>query len=55
MRATGHATQVSLDGELAMLVTYRDGKAITSRDFRSHAEAMEAAGLSDSPQGSGSG
>jgi hypothetical protein len=34
-------------GELAQLVTYRGGKVVNIRSFRSHAEALEAAGLSE--------
>jgi hypothetical protein len=33
--------------EIAQLVTYRDGWAIRARDFASHAEGLEAAGLSE--------
>ena len=46
METTGPTTQLNFTGELAQLVTYRDGKIVSSRDFRSHAEALEAAGLS---------
>jgi ketosteroid isomerase-like protein len=42
---TGHTTGLNFTGEVAQLVTYRDGKAIRVRDFASHADALEAAGL----------
>ena len=38
---------MNFTGELAQLQTYRGGKVVSSRDFRSHAEALEAAGLSE--------
>jgi hypothetical protein len=47
MEGTGQTTQLDLTGELAELVTYRGGKAVNIRDFRSHAEALEAAGPSE--------
>ncbi len=45
MESTGHTTGLNFTTEIAELVTYRDGKAIRVRDFASHAEALEAAGL----------
>jgi ketosteroid isomerase-like protein len=47
MKGTGQTTGLDFTGELAQLLTYRGGKVIGSRDFRSHAEALEAAGLRD--------
>ncbi len=47
MRLTGHATRLNFAGEIAQLVTYRGGKVVSSRDFRTHAEALEAVGLSE--------
>jgi hypothetical protein len=46
MEGTGQTTQLDLTGELAELATYRRGKLITLRDFPSHAEGLESAGLS---------
>ena len=45
METTGRTTRVNLTGELALWLTYRDGRVVRSRDFRSHAEALEAVGL----------
>ena len=47
MEGTGQTTRLNFNGELAELVTYRGGKIINTRDFRSHADALEAAGLSE--------
>ena len=47
MEGTGQTTRLDFTGELAQLVTYRGGKAVNIRDFRSHADALEAAGLSE--------
>ena len=47
LKSTGQTTRLDFTGELAQLVTYRDGKVVSFRDFRSHAEALEAAGLSE--------
>jgi ketosteroid isomerase-like protein len=47
MKGTGQTTRLDFTGELAQLVTYRGGKAVNIRDFRSHADALEAAGLSE--------
>ena len=43
----GQTTRLRFTGELAQLATYRRGKLITFRDFPSHAEGLEAAGLSE--------
>src|SRR5262245_4391215 len=45
VETTGPTTQLNFTGELAQLLTYRGGKVVRWRDFRSHAEALEAAGL----------
>ncbi len=47
METTGPTTQLHFTGELAQLATYRGGKLIQSRDFPSHAQALQAAGLSE--------
>ncbi len=47
IETTGRTTQLNFTGELAQLLTYRCGKVVSCRDFRSHAEALEAAGLSE--------
>ena len=47
MEGTGQTTRLDFTGELAQLVTYRGGKVVNIRSFRSHAEALEAAGLSE--------
>lgn len=46
IKGVGHTTGLEVGGEVAQLFTYRDGKAVSVRDFRSHAEGFEAAGLS---------
>ena len=43
----GQTTRLRFTGELAQLATYRRGKLITLHDFPSHAEGLEAAGLSE--------
>ena len=43
----GATSRLSFSGELAQWATYREGKVIRFRDFGSHAEALEAAGLSE--------
>jgi ketosteroid isomerase-like protein len=50
--ALGHlsmrfASGVELDHELAGLITWRNGKCLEARGWMSHAEALEAAGLSE--------
>ena len=47
MKSTGHTTGLNFTGEVAQLVTYRDGRTIRVRDFASHAQGLEAAGLSE--------
>jgi ketosteroid isomerase-like protein len=44
---TGRTTGLDVGGELAQLLTFRDGKVVRVCDFPSHAEALEAAGLSE--------
>jgi ketosteroid isomerase-like protein len=39
---------VELDQEIAFLSTWRNGKCVESRTWRSYAEALEAAGLRES-------
>jgi ketosteroid isomerase-like protein len=45
IETTGRTTQLNFTGELAQLLTYRGGKIVSCRDFRSHVEGLEAAGL----------
>jgi ketosteroid isomerase-like protein len=42
---TGRTTRLEVGGEIAQLATFRDGKVVSFRDFTSHADALEAAGL----------
>ena len=44
---TARTTGLEFSQELGQLITFRGGKAIRSQDFLSHAEALEAAGLSE--------
>ena len=44
---TGRTTGLEFGEELGMLVIFRGGKILRSQDFLSHAEALEAAGLSE--------
>ena len=44
---TARTTGIEFTEEVGSLMTFRGGKVITSQDFLSHAEALEAAGLSD--------
>jgi ketosteroid isomerase-like protein len=44
---TGRTTRLEVGGEIAQLATFRDGKVVSFRDFTSHAEALETAGLSE--------
>jgi ketosteroid isomerase-like protein len=46
--ASGTVSGVPLEGEHGYVWTLRDGQAIRFRWFSSHAEALEAAGLSES-------
>ncbi len=47
MESRGHRTGLNFTDEVAQLVTYRGGRTIKVRDFASHAEALEAAGLEE--------
>jgi ketosteroid isomerase-like protein len=42
---TGRRTGLHFAREVAEMVTYRNGKTVCVRDFNSHAEALQAAGL----------
>ena len=42
---TGRITGLNLSAEIAQLVTFRDGRIVSFRDFASHAEALQAVGL----------
>jgi ketosteroid isomerase-like protein len=42
---TARTTGLAFSEEVGSLMTFRGGKVITSQDFLSHAEALEAAGL----------
>ena len=44
---TGRSGGVELGQEFAQLVTFRGGKCLHVQDFLSHAEGLEAAGLSE--------
>src|SRR6476469_6863346 len=43
----GRITGLNLSAEIAQLATFRDGRILRFRDFASHAEALEAIGLSE--------
>jgi ketosteroid isomerase-like protein len=45
MRGTGLGSGVGFEGEWAYLITFRDGRISREDVFRSHSEALEAAGL----------
>jgi ketosteroid isomerase-like protein len=44
---TARTTGLEFTEEVGSLMTFRGGKVITSQDFLSHAEALEAVGLSE--------
>jgi ketosteroid isomerase-like protein len=44
---TARATGIEFSQELGQLVEFREGKIARVRDFLTHAEALEAAGLSE--------
>jgi ketosteroid isomerase-like protein len=44
---TARTTGIEFSEEVGMLLTFRAGKILSSHDFLSHAEALEAAGLSE--------
>ena len=43
----GRTTGLDLRAEIAQLATFRNGKIVSFRDYASHDEALEAAGLSE--------
>jgi ketosteroid isomerase-like protein len=45
IEVTGRTTGIGFREEAGQLVTFRGGKILRTRDFLSHAEALEAAGL----------
>ena len=47
IETTGRRSGLNVAREVAQLITYRNGKTVSVRDFGSHAEALEAAGLSE--------
>ena len=47
LTGTGRITRLNLSNEIAQLATVRDGRILRFRDFASHAEALEAIGLSE--------
>ena len=47
IKGVGHTTGLEVGSEVAQLATYRDGKAVSIRDFGSHTEGLKAAGLSE--------
>ena len=47
LRVTGQASGVEMESEFAQHVVMRDGLIVSSRDYLSHAEALEAVGLSE--------
>ena len=47
LTGTGGITGLNLSNEIAQLATFRDGRILSFRDFASHAEALEAVGLSE--------
>jgi ketosteroid isomerase-like protein len=44
---TARTTGLEFTQELGQLITFRGGKVVRSQDFPRHAEALEAAGLSE--------
>jgi ketosteroid isomerase-like protein len=47
LEVIGRTTGIEFREELGQLITFRAGKILGSQDFLSHAEALEAAGLSE--------
>jgi ketosteroid isomerase-like protein len=45
LTGSGRTSGLNLSAEIAQLAAFRDGKILSFRDFGSHAEALEAAGL----------
>ena len=44
---SGRTSGVEFSQELGQLVTFRGGKILRTQDFLTHAEALQAAGLSE--------
>jgi ketosteroid isomerase-like protein len=42
---TGQTTGIEFESDVGQIFTFRDGKIATCRDYLSHREALEAAGL----------
>jgi ketosteroid isomerase-like protein len=47
LTGTGQITGLNVGHEIAQLATVREGRILSLRDFGSHAEALEAVGLSE--------
>ena len=47
MDLTARATGIEFSQELGELIEFREGKIARIRDFLTHAEALEAVGLSE--------
>jgi ketosteroid isomerase-like protein len=47
IETVGQTTRLNFTDEIAQLVTFRGDKIVSARDFPCHAEALEAAGLSE--------
>ena len=47
MKGTGASSGAAFDTEVAYLFTVSAGRIVREQDFRSHEEALEAAGLQD--------
>jgi ketosteroid isomerase-like protein len=45
LEGEGRTTRLNFTTEIAQLATFRAGKIVTFRDFPSHAEGLQAAGL----------
>jgi ketosteroid isomerase-like protein len=46
MKGIGASSGLAFDSEVAYLITFSAGRMIREQNFRSHAQALEAAGLS---------
>ena len=46
-KGTGLSSEAAFDDEVAMLFTVEDGQVVREENFRSHTQALEAAGLSE--------
>ena len=47
LTGSGRTTGLNLSAEIAQLAAFRDGKILSFRDFATHDEALEAAGLQE--------